>query len=261
MPEGDTIFKVAALMHADLAGRIVQRLETHAGSQDEFAGTRITAVDAYGKHLLLHFDDAAIWRTHLGMHGTWHRYRDDETWRKPRHQASIALWVDGAVYVCFNAKEVEYVEPGGIRHRDWAKRLGPDLLGGTVDLSAVVERARSLLGPETPLADVMLDQRVAAGIGNVYKSEVLYIERVHPERVLGTISDDAVIAIFTKARELLEHNLGGGRRVTRFVEDGRGDLWVYGRAGKPCFGCNAPIQFARLGVHLRSTYWCDGCVT
>ena len=106
---------------------------------------------------------------------------------------------------------------------------------------------------------MLLDQRIASGIGNVYKSELLFIERVAPLAALRDTPDSVLSALYTRAHVLLRANLGGGPRVTRFEGGRAGRLWVYRRAGAPCLRCNTPIVGAPLGRSLRSTYWCPRC--
>ncbi len=109
------------------------------------------------------------------------------------------------------------------------------------------------------LADALLDQRVACGIGNVYKSEVLFIEGWSPLTRLDDLTNAEIVQCYLTAAGLLKRNLGGGPRVTRIVTDGSGGLWVYGRRGRPCLRCDGRIKSVRLGRHHRCTYWCGGC--
>ncbi|MEJ2534710.1 MAG: DNA-formamidopyrimidine glycosylase family protein [Gammaproteobacteria bacterium] len=270
MPEGDTIHKIAGFLAPRLAGQVVRGLETPArtgkrppesrgGERRLGRDRKILAVAARGKHLFIEFDDDTALRSHLGMYGSWHFYGHGESWRKPAWQASLVLETDHAVYVCFNAKEVEWVRRPSVRGRVLDTRLGPDLTAGGVNLEAVVRRARDIMEPDAPLADVLLDQRVACGIGNVYKSEVLFLRRHAPLTQLATVDDTRLAACYALASELLGRNLGGGRRVTRFENDAAGRLWVYGRGGSPCLRCDGVIVQVRLGRHHRSTYWCDRC--
>jgi endonuclease-8 len=116
-----------------------------------------------------------------------------------------------------------------------------------------------MLDPETIAADVLLDQRPVCGIGNVYKSEVLFLEGIPPRRSLLALADEDLVRLWRTARDLLRRNLGEGRRVTRFANDPDGPHWVYGRAGRACFRCGGPIAGQRLGRAWRPTYWCDSC--
>jgi endonuclease-8 len=259
MPEGDTIHKLAAALAPELCGCVVTDLRLRSERADAPIGHRISRLNSKGKHLFIEFDNGLVLRSHLGIYGSWHRYRPGEHWRKPAWQASIRLETNEWVYVCFNAREVEILRAAGYRLGDARRRLGPDLTRERPEPSLLHARARELLGPETPLVDVLLDQRVAAGIGNVYKSEVLYLERQAPLRPLGFSSVELLGELYARAGDLLRRNLHRGPRVTRFVGDGRGDLWVYGRARRPCFRCGEPVRLERLGRDLRSTYWCPHC--
>jgi endonuclease-8 len=193
------------------------------------------------------------------MYGSWHRYGLSEPWRKPQRQASVIIEIARELYICFNAKECELMRAGGVRERLIGTRLSLDLLAPGLDLTAIPRRARDFLESETFIADVLLDQRIACGIGNVYKSEVLFLHCVHPLATLGALPDDRLLGIYRTAAELLRRNLQAGPRVTRFENDAAGELWVYRRAGLPCFECGTPIRYARQGRDWRSTYWCSRC--
>ncbi len=260
MPEGDTIHK--------LANYLAPRLEDQAilsagGARADVAkrlnGRQIEGVSARGKHLFIELDNQTALRSHLGMHGSWHRYAHDEEWQRPKSQASIVLRIAGDDYVCFNAKEVELVRLPSVRNRLVHDRLGPDLIADDIDVDALVRRAREFLEPDAPLIDVLLDQRIASGIGNVYKSEVLFIRRLAPGTRLGDVADGQLAACFSLAADLLKKNLGGGMRVTRFDNDSAGRVWVYGRTGQPCLECDTPIRSRRMGKNHRGTFWCPTC--
>jgi endonuclease-8 len=261
MPEGDTVHKVAAYLAPRLEGRRIRRL----GAPDPAAarlctGQRIRRVLAKGKHLFIELDNDWTLRSHLGMYGSWHRYREGENWRKPRRQVSLEIAAGGDVYICFNAKEVELIEAASVRRRILDARVGPDLSGPEVDLSQVVRRAREIPSDDWLVADLLLDQRVAAGIGNVYKSEVLFIVGVLPQRRPATLSEAVLQRCYVTAADLLRRNLGGGPRTTRFENGGAGRLWVYGRAGLPCLRCGKQqVRAARLGKDQRPTFWCPAC--
>lgn len=269
MPEGDTIHKVAAALRPRLLGRRIRALRIAPGAWCQATPTEaeaitakartITDVRAHGKHLFIELDGTVQLRSHLGMYGSWHRYAPGERWRKPACQASVMLEAGDDVFVCFNAREVEYVRDNSLRARDHAQRVGPDLLAPDLACTLLPGRARELLDAATPLADVLLSQRVAAGIGNVYKSELLFLERLHPLTSLVGTSDAQLARLYARARELLRENLGPGQRITRTIGDGRGTLWVYRRRGKPCLRCGHDVAAAKLGATMRSTYWCPQC--
>ncbi len=259
MPEGDTIHKIAAVLAPRLCGQTVNAVHLKKVSSQALTGRRVLDVASKGKHLFIAFDNGLVLRSHLGMYGSWHRYAAGEPWRKPARCASIVLEVGACLYVCFSAREVELLASGGYRLSDAGHRLGPDLAREAADPRLAVRRAGELLPPCTCLADLLLDQRVACGIGNVYKSEVLFLQGLHPRRTMEDTPLQSLAALYRLAGELLRRNLGGGPRTTRFVRDGRGVLWVYGRSGQPCLRCGAVIRHESIGIHPRSTYWCPDC--
>ena len=216
-------------------------------------------MEALGKHLLIKLDDGRVLRSHLGMWGSWHWYPRGAAWRKPEHRARIVLDTGEAVFVCFNPREVEILGAAGVRRRVLNARLGPDLLAAELSLETIIGRARGLAMTDDIVADILLDQRIACGIGNVFKSEVLFLERVAPATRLFAMSDHRLARLYLTARELLQRNTGRGPRVTRPGNDGGDSLWVYGRHGQRCWRCGEPIRYGRLGRHYRSTYWCGAC--
>jgi endonuclease-8 len=257
MPEGDTLHKLAGYLRPRLEGRTLDAGHARTDREVDLGGRAIKEVRAQGKHLLLALHDGHLLRSHLGMRGSWHHYRHDEAWRRPSREAAVVLVTGDDVYVCFNPKEVELLRDRGVRARLLATRLGPDLAGPDVDLEAALRRARDILEPETPIVDVLLDQRLASGIGNVYKSEVLFLERVHPLTRLEGLGAAGLRSLYDRASRLLKANLGGGPRVTRPGNEDH--LWVYGRKARPCYVCATPIRFAQMGRDRRGTYWCECC--
>jgi endonuclease-8 len=261
VPEGDTIFRAAAQLRAALVGKSLVELEIRRdprGRRGPEPGTLVTAVDAAGKHLLVRFADGQVLHTHMQMTGAWHIYRPGERWRRPGHTARVVMRVDdGTSAVCFAAPIVELRREREARERPtrasrMLDRLGPDLCEPGVDLDAVVSRI-AMLDPDTELATVLLDQRVAAGIGNVFKSEVCWAERVFPFTPISALDEPARRRIFETARQQLTSNLSTSRRTTY----GTG-LAVYRKAGRRCPRCGTNIS-SRRDETARSTYWCPQC--
>lgn len=259
MPEGDTITKLARFLHQVLAGKAVRAVRLHPAFGQSMGPSRLEAAKAHGKHLYLWFASGWVLRTHLGLYGSWHRYRRGELWRRPRRQLSILIEASDWDYLCFNAKEVEWLEQSCFRLADQQHHLGGDLIAEPLDALELLRRARQTLAPETLLVDALLDQRLAAGIGNVYKSELLFLERRAPLTRLNAVSDEALLRLYRRAADLLNANLGGGARRTRFEPDRHGRLWVYGRLGRPCLRCGMLVRRAVIGARPRSTYWCERC--
>ncbi|MGB5831795.1 MAG: DNA-formamidopyrimidine glycosylase family protein [Thiohalocapsa sp.] len=259
MPEGDSIYKIAVFLDERLRDRLVRGVQLHPAFGASSGPRHVSRVGSEGKHLYLTFDDGVQLRSHLGMYGSWHRYRPASPWRKPARQASIVVETERMNYVCFNAKEVQWLRLRGFERADRGNRLGPDLIRDFPEIDDILCRIAALLAPDTLIVDVLLDQRVAAGIGNVYKSELLFLESQSPLQRLRHVQPQQIAALYRRAAELLGENVGGGPRTTRANFDKLGRLWVYGRANLPCLRCGAPIQRSSLGGNPRSTYWCAGC--
>jgi endonuclease-8 len=222
MPEGDTVFKLAGYLRPQLGGRRLVAGKVRGMPETTLAGRCIDDVYARGKHLFIEFDQSWLLRSHLGMRGSWHAYAAGEPWQKPPRQASIVLDIGERLFVCFNALEVEFLRNTGVRRRAFDAALGPDLLGDRLDIETILRRARELGDPDMPVADVLLSQRIASGIGNVYKSEVLFLEACHPATPLARMADAQLAALYRQASRLLRRNRHGGPRVTRWVNDAAG---------------------------------------
>ena len=263
MPEGDTIFRAAARLRPVLAGKELLRFEAPRLLGDRpKAGTRIDAVEAVGKHLLVHFDGGLTLETHMRMTGSWHIYRTGERWRKGAHLMRCRLDVEGWVAVCFAAPVVRTyrpAQPGGAlgRGTDPTAHLGPDLVRAGFDdddVATCVARMTTHVDPATSIAEVLLDQRVACGVGNVYKSETLFACAVDPFAPVGAVDEPTRRRLIETASKQLRANLGRSQRETV-----PGGLAVYGRQRQPCLRCGTPIRVQRHGTHARSTYWCPVC--
>ena len=268
MPEGDTLFRTAAGLRPHLLGRTVTAARAAGpGSVPQvhrLVGCRITAVDALGKNLLIRFDNGLELRTHLRMNGSWHRYRPGERWRRPAGRARLVLEVPGAVAVCFDAPVVELLEQRAETIHPSLGRLGPDLLAPDFDADEAIRRLRDPGRVATTIAEALIDQRALAGIGNVYKSEVLWIEGVSPFAPVADLDDATVARLIATARRLLLANAtsrNGPERVTTAGDHGApGPLYVYGRTGRACRRCGTPISSARQGREIpRTTSWCASC--
>lgn len=268
MPEGDALYRIAVGLRPHLLGReVIAATARQPGPRAEkLVGATVTEVESVGKHLLIRFDSGLELRTHLGMHGSWHRYSPTERWRRPPSRARLVIEVPGAVVVCFDAPTVELFETRVEPIHRVLTGLGPDLMAAGFDAAAAADALRRLRDPtraDLTIAEALLDQGALAGIGNVYKSEVLFVAGVNPFR-FATDLDDAVLAgLIETARRLLLANREGGTRTTTGsgVADRRraGSLWVYGRAGRPCRRCGRVILDRRHGRLNRRTFWCSGC--
>jgi len=266
MPEGDTIHRAARTLHAALAGQRIERFEsvfphlTRVDAERPIAGRCVERVEARGKHLLMWIDGDLVLRTHMRMHGSWHVYRPGERWQRPRHELRILIETLPYVAVAFTVPVAEFVAAKSLDRVGPVAELGPDLLSNSFDAAEAC--ARLAARPDMEIADALLDQRVLAGIGNVFKSEVLFAARVNPFTLVRALPAEQLTRLVAIAARQMQANVGdsapAGRRTTNRL-DPSARLWVYGRRGLPCRRCGAPIQRARQGTDARATYWCARC--
>jgi endonuclease VIII len=272
MPEGDTIFRSARALQRALAGDLITRFESGlpqiAGIERHTAivGRKFELIEARGKHLLMQLSGGLVLRTHMRMHGSWHMYRHGERWQRPRHQLRILFETERFVAPGFLVHEAEWLNERELP-RSAVGRLGSDILHAEFDPETTAERVRTERGRE--IGDVLLDQRVLAGIGNVYRSELLFMAKVHPLQHADTLSPERALFLTTQAARLLRENVGiaadGGEvpgpsmRTTTGRGAGEERLWVYDRTGKPCRVCGTTIVSELLGQHSRRCFHCPSC--
>jgi endonuclease-8 len=287
MPEGDAIFRTARTLDRALAGGVIVNFEsvlpalTRVHEDTPITGRVVERVEAAGKHVLMRLSGDLVLRTHMRMNGSWHIYRPGERWRRPRRDMRIVVATAQFVAVAFSVPVAEFLVSTGTRSAGTPPRsasaqtrsierqadlrnIGPDLLGEAFDEDEAMRRVRAR-GREA-IADVLLNQRVVAGIGNVYKSEVLFICRVSPFAAAADVADDRVRELLRTARKLLQANVTTLSGITTYLgyrrARGRAESerrYVYGRARRPCRRCGAPIRVRAQGPHARLTYWCPQC--
>jgi endonuclease-8 len=271
MPEGDTIYRAALALHRALAGRTVVRFEsvypavTRVAADRPIEGRTIESVSARGKHLLIAFSGDVFLRTHMRMNGSWHLYRPGVRWQRPAADMRVLIATADAVAVGFNVPVAELLTSRQLARHLELRALGPDWLAPAFDREEILRRLRARAGDAA--ADALLNQRVAAGIGNVFKSEILFLAGIHPftavsaldasqlERVVDIAREQLTANVLTRAQTLKPFT---GRRTTRSLDPNK-KLWVYGRGGQPCRRCGATIEVRKTGVDARITYWCPSC--
>jgi endonuclease-8 len=263
MPEGDTIFLAAATLRRALAGHIVTRFEsvfpalTRIDEDHRVTGRTVESVEARGKHLLIGFSGGLVLRTHMRMSGSWHIYPAGARWRRPTRDMRIVVETERATAVAFNVQVAEFLTSAQFARHAQLQSLGPDLLADNFD--AAEARTRLRARANDPIADVLLSQGVVAGIGNVFKSEILFLARVYPFAHVSLLPDAKLDEMLTIARKVMLASVRIAGRTTRSSLDPGGRLWVYGRGGKPCRRCGAAIQASKSGDDARLTYWCPRC--
>jgi endonuclease-8 len=272
MPEGDTIFRAARTLQRALAGKTVVRFESMFPALDRIhddapiTGRTIERVHAAGKHLLMQFSGDLVLRTHMRMNGSWHIYRPGESWLRPRGDMRVLIATEDFEAVGFNIPVAEFIRARDLKRHAELRRLGPDVLSETFVPEEAVRRLRERA--DTPVADALLNQRVLAGLGNVYKSEILFLCRVNPFTPVRALDQASLASVVETAARVLRANVSDGmapmttytgfRRTTR-RDDPKERLWVYGRARLPCRNCGTPILVRPQGADARLTYWCPTC--
>ena len=271
MPEGDSIFRAARTLHRALAGKRVTAFDsvvpalTRVHQDAPITGRTIESVSAAGKHVLMSFSGDLLLRTHMRMNGSWHIYRKGERWQRPRRDMRIVVATEDFEAVGFNIPVAEMLK-GRPSSGNVLRTLGPDLLSDDFDRDEALRRMRSQRDVE--VADVLLDQRVLAGIGNVYKSEVLFMCGINPFVPIRLLDDADLARIVDVSRTTLRQNVTGhlapmttfrGMRRTTGRDDPSSRLWIYSRGRLPCRKCGTPISVRAQGRHARLTYWCDTC--
>jgi endonuclease VIII len=248
VPEGDTIAQSAATLAGVLVGRAVTGFRSTVPDVAARAaalgivGSQVTAVESRGKHLLVHVSAGVVLRTHMRMTGSWHLYRVGTRWWKPASFARVILEAGDVVAVCFSAPEVELLSASQLAGHAALQQLGPDLLAPDFDEAEALARLRAA---DREIADALLNQAIAADIGNVYKSEVLFLERVNPFARVAVLDDDTLCRLLRTARRQLQRNVGTSERRTTHGAQ-RSALWVYGRAGR------APAAAPRSAEHRKA---------
>lgn len=267
VPEGDTVHLAGKRMHAALAGQKLARGELRHPRLvgNDLAGRTVLAVASVGKHLFTRFDDGHSLHTHFRLDGAWHLYRPGMRWRRPVHEARAVLETADRVAVGFALHDMELL-PTAEEHR-LVGHLGPDLLDpawGPRHAEKAVRRLAALGDEEIGVA--LLDQRVMAGVGNLYGVEICFLRGVSPWAPVREVPD--LPAVVTLARTLLLRNADRPEQsTTGELRRGR-QQWVYGRAGRPCLRCGTRIRTARQAgrgadpaetVEAGTSYWCPRC--
>jgi endonuclease VIII len=261
MPEGDTVLNLARALQKALRGKTIRSSDFRvpALATVDLSGWSVAESAVRGKHLLLRLrppdgserPDQTL-HSHLRMDGTWRTFGPAERWHgRPAHTIRVVLTFDDVVAVGFHLHELALVRTA--EENTLVGNLGPDLLGPDWDPDEAVRRLRSQ--PERAVAEALLDQRNLAGIGNLYKSEVLFLRGVWPWRAVADVAD--LEALVRLAQRLLRSNVGRWTQVTTGSLRKGEENWVYGRPGRPCRRCGTLVQRREQGD--RVTFWCPRC--
>jgi endonuclease-8 len=253
MAEGHTILRAGQRLEAALLGKQIRDVKAPQPRHrlerwpELLRGRRLERVETHGKHLTLRFDGDLAIHSHLRMNGAWDVYRRGSRWRRSPRSAWLVLSTDDHEVVQFGGPVLEVMTGRRARRDPRLARLGPDILAPDFEPTAAISRLRA--DPTRELGDALLDQRLVAGIGNVYKNEALFAARVSPWRRVGGVSDAALRDVLREARNQMLAWVAGKARVGR----------VYRRAGRACPSCGTRIRSRGQGDNNRITYWCERC--
>jgi endonuclease-8 len=274
MPEGDTIFRTARSMSRALAGKPVTAfrsnypLLTRFHDDTPITGQIVERVESRGKWLLIHLSGGATLATHMLMTGSWHLYRIGERWQRPARDMRIVLENCDYQAVAFAVPVARIYTAQALARETRIPSPGSDVLSEDFDLIAAAARLRSCSGEE--IGDVLLRQQVLAGLGNVFKSEVCFVEGINPFCLVSALNGQQVAALIASAQRLVAANVledvgdtivtyrGQQRRATHSSSP-QDSLWVYGRSGDPCRRCGNAIRHRLQGPNARVTFWCETC--
>lgn len=277
MPEGDTIYRSARAMQRAIGTKLCTGFETglaplaRVNDDAPLAGRLIEKVEARGKWLLVYFSGDLILLTHMLMSGSWHLYKAGEKWWMGKERMRAVIRTEDWHAVAFNVPVAEFHTARSLERYSQVPKLGVDVLGAeyTIQKGMAGLRDYGATHPDAEIAVVLLNQRVLAGLGNVYKSEVAFAAGVNPFRAMSTITERELEVMADVAGKWLKLNVidgagdgivtySGNRRTTGATN--RADrLWVYGRQGDECRRCGAQVEMRKQGEQARSTYWCPGC--
>jgi endonuclease-8 len=265
VPEGQVSHRNAIVLTRAIAGDPLVRVdvaEPRLGPQriaERLEGDVLDRMEAHGKHHLFVFRSGRVLHSHLRMGGVWRAY--PATAEVPRGGLWLALATQQAVVAQYRGPVLRLYEPG--EPLPATQALGPDLLHEQADPAAI---GRRLLGvePTRQVGDAVMDQRVMSGIGNVYKSETLFLAGIDPWRAVGSLAPHVAEAIGAIGSELLAIGVRDRGRIRTYrpplgtARPGE-RTWVYGRRGRPCRECGTPVRSRGQGDANRTTYWCPRC--
>ena len=257
MPEGDTILRAANRIRPVLEGAVPDEIAApqprHARDRwpERLAGRCVERVETHGKHLFLHFEGDLVVHSHLRMTGAWAVHRHGAHWRRAPRRAWLVLRARGHEVVEFDGPVLELMTASRTRFDQRLAALGPDVLATQFDGERFLARLRAD-DPTRGIGDALLDQRIVAGIGNIWRTEGCWGAQIDPWRPLRDVSDAEALA-------LIEHVRPRMRRAAEEPRASKRDRHVYDRAGRLCPRCDAAICARGQGDDNRTTFWCPGC--
>lgn len=251
MPEGDTIAYAAHRIRPILVGRTPQVWGRHAathGWDDRLSGREVTSVETYGKHLFIRFEHDLLIHSHLRMTGSWHTGLIGGRWRRAPRRAWLVLRAGDHEVVQFDGPMLDLLTGLRARIDRRVAQLGPDVLADEFDEGDYLRRLRED-DPTRPFGDTLLDQRIVAGMGTIWRAESLFDAKLSPFTPNAEIRDEQALAVIAAARPRMADSARGGTQMR--------EKHVYRRTR--CRDCGGPISSRGLGDENRRLYWCASC--
>lgn len=263
MPEGHAVARWGDALRV-FVGETVRTIHTPPRWRERaegLLGTRITGVVTHGKHLVLEFSNDWVIHTHAMQYGSWQIGSRREKLRKEARFIRLRIETAGHRAVFFHGPVMEVMSRKEFATHERFHSLGPDVMKPGFDVVAV--HAAIVAQGEREIGDVLLDQRVLSGIGNIYKSEGLFLAAIDPRLSASRVPFEDMIAFFDEVIPLMAAGRALHGRIETLPEELRYEswmwTWVYRRRGHPCFVCASPIQMIRQGAFQRTSYFCPQC--
>jgi endonuclease-8 len=242
-------------MRPVLEGHQVEVVHTHPRfGRDRWAqrlgGRVVEAIETHGKNLFLVFDNELVLHSHLRMTGAWDVRSVGGRWRRAPGRAWLVLRAGDQEAVEYDGPVLELMTAGRRRFDQRLAALGPDILADEFDATSFLKRLRST-DQQRPIGDALLDQRILAGVGNIWKAESCWQAAVDPWRPVASLSDEQVLGLVEGIRPRMLLSGTQGYQAAR--------ARIYRHVGEPCPRCGSAIVSRGQGDQNRTTYWCPGC--
>ena len=264
MPEGHSVARWGDTLR-ELIGERVEAILVPARWRDRaahIAGSTLTGVDTHGKHLVLSFSSDWVIHAHAMQYGSWQVGPIGQELRKEARFARLRITTGKHDIVYYHGPVMEVLTRGELAVHERFQSLGPDLLSDTFDRHSAIT---SLGASDREIGDAVLDQRIVAGIGNIYKSEGLFLAAIHPLRLASDVRDHELDVFFDELIPLMQEGRFKYGATKTLPEELRFEPWyrnwVYRRRAQPCFVCATPVEMVRQGEFQRATYFCPHCQT
>jgi DNA-formamidopyrimidine glycosylase len=262
MAEGHTLIRWAGWLKPLIGQHLdaVQLPRRFAGRAEALVGEHVTAIETRGKHLLVHLSGGETIHCHAMMYGSWQVGRPGMALTKAERQVRVRLRTAEHEAVFYNGPVTELLTPEELATHERLRALGPDIMSSEFDRDEAWRRIQHDRARE--VGDAVLDQTIVAGIGNVYKSEGLFLAGINPHEPTGRVNREEIETLWKETIPLMWYGVDHAPPIVTLPEELRSETernWVYQRSRRPCFRCDDTIRMTRQGEHKRSSFHCPTC--